>query len=277
MSGRLSGTVPVDGGQLAYEIAGGGPNIVLLHGFSFDMRCWEPQFTALSDEYRVVRYDLRGFGRSSLPEGQYDHCADLSALLAHLDIERPMLLGLSLGSNVALRYATLHPDHVAVLALASPGLPGHVWREERPPDAARERARTHGVEVARDFWLNHPFLSSLNDYPAARTAVREMVEDYSGFHWRQADPQAPAAPFHDKLDTVGMPALVLSGARDVNGYREIADVLADRLPAARLVRFENSGHVLNLEEPDRFNAVVRDFAAQMGSPEGRAAGTSGVT
>jgi 3-oxoadipate enol-lactonase len=271
VSVHASGTVAVDGGQLRYEMAGSGPEIVLLHGFSFDMRCWEPQFAALADQYRVVRYDLRGFGKSSLPDGQYDHRADLSALLDHLEIERPVLLGLSLGANIALRFAVLHPERVAALVLASPGLPGHVWREERPPDAARALAQAQGVEAARDFWLNHVFLSSLEDYPAAKAAVREMVEDYSGFHWRGPDPQAPAEPFHDKLHMVGAPALVLSGARDLNGYREIADVLAERLPASRLTRFENSGHMLNLEEPERFNQAVREFAAQTRSPEGRAA------
>jgi 3-oxoadipate enol-lactonase len=262
VSGRLSGIVPVEGGQLSYEVAGDGPEIVLLHGFSFDMRCWEPQFAALADQYRVVRYDLRGFGKSSLPEGQYDHCADLSALLDHLEIERPMLLGLSLGANIALRYAILHPQRVAGLALASPGLPGHVWREERPPDAAREHARLHGVEAAREFWLNHPFLASLGDYPKARSAVREMVEDYSGFHWRGPDPQAPAEPFHDKLHMVAAPTLVLSGDRDANGYREIARVVSDRIPRARLMTFAHCGHMLNLEDPAAFNAAVIDFAAK---------------
>jgi 3-oxoadipate enol-lactonase len=238
-----------------------GPPIVFLHGFALDMAMWVEQFRHFGRKNCAVRYDLRGFGRSSLPSGAYDHCADLRAMLDHLGLKRPLLVGLSLGANVALRFAAENPGRVAGVVLASPGLPGHVWTEERPPDAARAIGKARGVEAARSFWGAHPIFASLAAYPATKAEVMRMLAAYSGWHWQHDDVQAPAAPIIDRLETIATPALVLSGDRDVAGYREIAAVLAARLPKARLVRYPDSGHMLTMEQPDAVNAEIAAFAA----------------
>ena len=139
--------IDVAGGRLSFEDAGSGPPIVLLHGFSFDSGMWDPQFECLRRTHRVLRYDLRGFGESTVPTGPYRHIDDLHAILGALQIERAMLVGLSLGSNIALAYALEHPDNVSALVLASPGLPGHTWAVQRPPEAAAAYAAEHGVAV----------------------------------------------------------------------------------------------------------------------------------
>ena len=256
-----AGKCPVDNGELAFEVAGEGPALVLIHGFSLDMRMWRPQFEALAAAFTVVRYDLRGFGRSSAPCAEYDHCSDLAQLLGHLGIDRPLLVGLSLGANIALRYATLCPENVHGLVLASPGLPGHAWKEMRPPEAALARARAHGVKAAKQFWLGHEMFASLDDYPQAKAEVAEIVADYSGWHWRGTDMQAPAEPIIPQLEHIRAPALVISGDRDVAGYREIAQRIADSVPGASLLRLETAGHMLNLEQPEIFTDAVRRFAA----------------
>lgn len=260
MTTPQAGSLAVDNGHLAYEARGAGQALVFLHGFSFDMRSWDAQVEALSGSFRVIRHDLRGFGRSSLPQADYDHCADLARLLSHLGVEKPVLVGLSLGANVALRYATLHPGAVSGLVLASPGLPGHVWCEPRPPEEAIAFAREHGVEAGKAFWLGHGLFASLSNHPEALAAARRMVADYSGWHWRETDRQAPAAPILPQLETLDVPTLVLSGDRDAKGYREIARVIAGRVPDAELMIFPTAGHMLNLEEPEGFTAAVRDFA-----------------
>lgn len=258
------GMLPLgDGGTLAYETAGSGTPVVFLHGFALDMRMWDAQFAHFGRTNRVLRYDLRGFGRSSVPAGIYDHCADLAALLDRLGMERPLLVGLSLGANVALRFATEHPDRAAGIVLASPGLPGHIWTEARPPDAARTVAKAQGVEAARTFWGRHALFASLKAYPQAKTEVAGMLADYSGWHWREDDKQAPAAPIIDRLENIGTPALVLSGGLDVAGYREISEILAARLKDARLVAFPDCGHMLTMERPREVNAAVAGFAADL--------------
>ncbi len=256
-----AGRLDFNGGRLAFEAAGAGAPIVFIHGFSLDMRMWDAQFARFAATHRAVRYDLRGFGRSSLPSAAYDHCDDLAALLDRLGVSRPLLVGLSLGANVALRFAAEHPQRVAGIVLASPGLPGHAWTEERPPDAARAVGLSQGVEAARAFWGAHRLFASLDRYPAAKARVAQMLADYSGWHWKNADMQAPAAPIIDRLETIATPALVLSGALDVGGYRDIAGVLASRLPDARLVRYDDCGHMLTMERPDAVNAEIAGLAA----------------
>ena len=260
MSAPRQGEIAVEGGKLAYEIAGEGPALVLIHGFSLDMRMWQPQIAALASNHTIIRYDLRGFGRSSLPVSEYDHCADLDALLTKLDIQEPTLVGLSLGANIALRYATLEASKVRAQILAAPGLPGHAWSTPRPPEETRAHALEHGVEAGRQFWLDHALFASLNDHPEARATVHKIVADYSGWHWRETDLQAASAPIIPKLGLIDIPALILSGEHDAEGYREIAARLSRELPNAELKVIADAGHMLNLEQPDIFTELVRRFA-----------------
>ena len=253
--------VQVEAGTLVGEEAGSGPPIVLLHGFSLDRRMWAPQVAALSGRFRTIRYDLRGFGDSSLPEGPYDHAEDLGRVLEALDVREPVLVGLSLGANVVLSFATRFPGRARGLVLASPGLPGHEWREERPPEAARRRAEEHGVEAARRFWREHALFASVDERPEAREAVDAMLSDYTGWHWGNVDPQRPAGFGPEELAGVTAPALVLGGARDVAGYREIAQRIGAALPHGRLEVAGEAGHMLNLESPEWFNERVGAFAA----------------
>ncbi len=261
-----SGHLDFNRGSLVYQVNGSGAPIAFLHGFALDMAMWVAQFRHFGRKHCAVRYDLRGFGRSSLPSATYDHCDDLFALLDRLALKRPLLVGLSLGANVALRFAAEHPGRVAGIVLASPGLPGHIWSEERPPDAARAVGKARGVEAARTFWGSHAIFASLATYPSARAEVMRMLAGYSGWHWREDDLQAPAAPIIERLETISTPALVMSGGRDVAGYRDIAQVLASRLPNARLVQYPDCGHMLTMEQPDAVNAEIAAFAAQVLKP-----------
>ncbi|HEX5163933.1 MAG TPA: alpha/beta fold hydrolase, partial [Thermomicrobiales bacterium] len=123
-----SGPVELNGTRLYYEVSGppDAPAVVLVHGFSLDTRMWAGQVGPLSERYRVVRYDLRGFGRSAIPEAgvHYQHHDDLRALLDQLGIERATVVGLSLGGAVTLDFALHHPQRLTGLVLADAVVPG---------------------------------------------------------------------------------------------------------------------------------------------------------
>jgi pimeloyl-ACP methyl ester carboxylesterase len=252
----------VNGTTLAYEIAGSGPPLVLLHGFSFDMRSWDCQLAAFGERHTVLRYDLRGFGRSALPGVvPYSHIDDLAALIGALGLGPAHLVGLSLGANIALGCALERPKVVRSLVLVSSGLAGHRWGEERPPDAAIAYAKDHGVEATKAFWLGHPLFASLADYPAARARIAAIVADYSGWHWQYKNPMRPFTATAAHLGLVAAPTLVVSGGRDVAGYREIAGALAAGIPGAQRLTIPEAGHVLPMEVPERFDAGVQAFLA----------------
>ncbi len=117
MSSIKSGYAEVNGTKLYYEVAGGGEPIVLIHGFTFDTRMWDDQFKEFSKQYRVIRYDVRGFGKSSTPnEGEpYSHHGDLKALLDYLDIKKAHILGLSMGGSIAINFTLEYPDYATSL------------------------------------------------------------------------------------------------------------------------------------------------------------------
>jgi pimeloyl-ACP methyl ester carboxylesterase len=251
--------VPVPHGLLAGEEAGDGEPAVLIHGFSFDRAMWDPQFPALARRYRTIRYDLRGFGASGAPVAGQGHVGDLLLLLDALGVRRAHLVGLSLGANIALAAAALHPDRVRTVVLASPGLPGYQWTTPRPPDEAAEVARRAGTEAARRWWLSHPIFGSAGRYPAARQRLDEMVGRFPAYQWAPGPAADPLPPLTGYLSTLAQPALILNGALDAAGYRDIAAALLAALPRAERTEFADAGHLLNLEQPERFNALLLAF------------------
>lgn len=239
------------------------PPIVLLHGFGFDRSSWEPQFDRFATQGRTLRYDLRGFGSSGPPVAGRGHVDDLLDLLDERGITRAHLVGLSLGANVALAAAVAQPDRVAGLVLASPGLPGHRWTTPRPPDQAAEHAHAFGIEAGRCFWLDHEIFASAVDYPEVRAALERMVAGFAGLQWADGAQTDPLPALHERLGEVRAPSLVVHGARDVAGYREIARVIAADVPGAQRYELASAGHLVNLERPDEFNTAVLDFLASV--------------
>ena len=250
-----------DGGELAAEEAGAGPPVVLIHGFSFDRSMWDPQFHALIGQYRTIRYDLRGFGCSSAPVAAQGHVEDLLAVLDALMIDRAHLVGLSLGANIALATAAFHPDRVRSVVLASPGLPGHAWTTPRPPDEAAKVARRDGIAAGRRWWLGHEIFRSAERYPAARARLADMVGRWPAHQWADGPTAPPLPSLAGRLGTLPVPVLVMNGALDDPGYREIASVLHRQIPGARREEFPDAGHLLNLERPERFTGHLLSFLA----------------
>ena len=101
------------------------------------------------------------------------------------------------------------------------------------------------------------------DFPQAQAKLAEAVAGYSGWHWRNHNPVAPFTASAGRLGEVAAPTLVVSGGRDVTGYREIAQVLAAGIPGARKLDLPDAGHVLTLEAPEQFNAAVLAFLSDV--------------
>lgn len=266
MTGTASApfAVPIPEGQLTGEEAGTGIPVVLIHGFSFDRSMWDPQFAALAARYRTIRYDLRGFGDSGVPVAGQGHVEDLLALLDALRIDRAHLIGLSLGANIALAMAALHPDRVLTIVLASPGLPGYPWTTPRPSDEAVKTARRDGVAAGKRWWLSHEIFRSADAYPAARKRLAEMVDRFPADQWRDGPAAVPLPSLTSYLSSLPARTLILNGALDVQGYREIASVLAAEIPDATRYEYPDAGHLLNLEQPEQFNTHLLTF---LGSPD----------
>lgn len=259
------GEVTVGSATLSYEVHPASqpdaPTVVLLHGFSFDRRMWDDQMPVLSPAYRVIRYDLRGFGKSTPGSEPFSHAADLAALLDHLHVERAAVIGLSMGGGAAINFAITHPTRVQALVLADATLGGFAWGPDYgATQKAMREAGKRGVQLAREVWLGLPLFEPAMTNPTVASWIHSIVEDYSGWHWQHPDlgkPLRPAA-IH-RLGSISVPTLVIVGERDLPDYRRIADTLERGIPGAKKLVLPGVGHMSNLEAPTTFNRQVFKF------------------
>jgi pimeloyl-ACP methyl ester carboxylesterase len=253
----------VPGGALVYDVIGEGSVVVLVHGFALDMRMWDEQVDYLSGEFRVVRYDCRGFGRSGRldPAVPYTHADDLVALLDHLDVDDAVLVGLSFGGQVALEAALQAPRRVRGLVLLDSVVDGIPWDDVSEQGQAElgRCVASDGVEGGRRAWLAHPLFAAARERPAVAERLAAMVGDYLGQHWLGEDSHRDAPSSLGALDQIRTPALIVVGDRDVAGFVEMSEVLATRIPGAVLRRVPRAGHMVNMEEPDIVNELIAEF------------------
>lgn len=259
-----TGLVELNGTQLYYELAGpvGGPAVVFVHGFSLDTRMWDDQFDVFARRYRVLRYDVRGFGRSALPTEPYAQVDDLLALIHHFQLAPGHLIGLSMGGGIVLDFALTHPGVVRSLILVDAALGGFSWTKDL--GASTKLAHTVGLAAAKRAWLADEMFAPAHEQPAVGARLAAMVADYSGYHWLNRDPgRWSNLPVDRPLEQLAMPTLALVGERDLPDFRRITQSVAARAPHARQVILPGVGHMSNMEAPEPFNDIVLDFLSEL--------------
>ncbi len=261
-----SGFLEVNGARLYYELAGAGPSVALLHSGIADSRMWDTEFEQLRRNFRVLRYDLRGYGRSPAVAGPFSHVEDLHAVLEVLNFQPAALVGSSKGGTVALDFCLVHPQEVSALVLACSAPSGYTFTGDDPPQwepmvaayKAGDFARAAELEV--EIWLVGP--QRRPDEVAER--LRRQVAEMDEIALRNEaeggmEEQRLAVPALERLGEVLLPVLVVSGGKDDPNMPAAARHMAESLADARLVEFPECSHFPNLEEPERFNQVLGDF------------------
>ncbi len=261
-----TGRVTVGGGSLYYEAAGQGSPVILLHGGNLDRRMWDEQFALLKRHYRVIRYDARGYGRSSAADTPFQAHEDLAGLMRGLKIERASLVGLSLGGRIAIDFALAHPDQVDRLVLAAPGISGGTWANDgdtlwlvKARDAVA-RGDSVGLALA---WLESAYIRTALDSPERAGRVRQIALENSSF-WmgmvRHDDLEREASPpAAGRLRELKLPVLLLVGEKDTPFIHDVARAVASQAANVRRVDIPRVGHMLNLEAPELFNAQLLSF------------------
>ncbi len=246
-----------DGVTLWYELHGPAGDerepLLLTHGFGATADMWDANLEALSASRRVIRWDLRGHGRSDAPADleRYTHAAcvaDMAALLDAAGAQRAVVAGMSLGGYLSLAFHLEHPERVAALVLVDTG-PGYrddaaraAWNEWTERTAAELEAR--GAEA-------------VSDSPEARAAAH--VHGLAGV----VNAARGLLPQHDarvieSLPAVSVPALIVVGERDTL-FLGAAAAMARRIPGARQVVIPDAGHAPNIDRPEDFDRAVLDF------------------
>lgn len=259
--------VELNGVSISYRDSGGeGTPVVLVHGFPFDSELWDPQFEALGESYRLIAPDVRGFGESdATTEYSMDAFADdLAALLDHLQVERAVVGGLSMGGYITFAFLRRHRERIAALVLA----------DTRPDaDSAEVRARREGSQVqvrtSGGASLIDGFVVSIlseetqRERPDAVEALKRVMDQNDDAWIGGLEAMKNRTDSSDLLSTIDVPTLIVVGEHDPLAPVDVARDMHDRIRHSRLVVVEGAGHVASLEVPGAFNAALDAFLQEL--------------
>jgi|SRR4051794_2842929 3-oxoadipate enol-lactonase len=241
-----------------HEVTGplGADVVVLSNSLGAELGMWDRQLEALRD-YRVVRYDLRGHGRSPMPDGpstMADLGGDLVALLDRLDIGRASLAGVSLGGMVSLWTAAHHPERVDRL------VPGFTSAQLGPPEGWRERAalvRAEGTGAVADAvvgrWFTPAFAAG---EPELVRRLRDTIAGTPAEGYASCCHAIETMDLRGDLPGITAPTLVLAGSADPTTPPAHGAAIAEAIRGARLRVLQGAAHLGNVEQPDAYNAAL---------------------
>ena len=271
---EASGHVDVGGLKIAYRRAGSGPPVVLLHGGITDSREWSGQLEQLSDRFALYAWDAPGCGASDDADERSfrlpDYADVLAGFIEQLGIDRPVVVGLSFGSGLALQFYERHPHLTTALVLVSPyaGWAGSLTPGE--VEARLAQAYRESDLPAEDFipgWL--PGLLTANAPSGLAEELTAIMADFHPAGYRMMARSFAEADLRDVLPTIETPLLVVAGEQDVRSPVAVAQRLAADAPHSEFVVLPATGHMCNMESPAAFNAALVAFLERLPSSGSR--------
>jgi len=254
--------VDVDGGQIYYETCGKGPQaIVLIHDGVVNSAGFDDMWPILCREFRVVRYDRRGYGKSPAAKAPYSPQEDLAAVMAAAKMDRASLVGFSFGGGLAVSYAVQHPEQVERLVLSGTVLNGfqptktfgqHVTRIMMPMIVGNMDAVVANAE--KSGWVMAP------GHPEAKAKALAILK---------ASPQDLRHQMHDpikgwpsdlpRLPSLQVPTLIMTGDHDIADNQATSGAAQALIPGSRRIVIDDAGHLMQLEHPKEIAEIIADF------------------
>jgi 3-oxoadipate enol-lactonase len=263
----------VNGTELYYEVKGTGHPFTLIHGLLLDRRSWDEQFVVFAEDYKMVRYDIRGWGDSAQEKAgeQFSPRQDLLSLLEYLKIDKTYLLGLSGGGTLALDFTIEHPEKVEALILIAAGLSGYELPMTESIQAfanqyygaLQQKDSAGAAEATVKFWTDGPRRRPEEVNAEARRRISEMtrehIERHGDFMGQGKDALLLEPAANSRLAEVKVPVLIVVGDEDNEESLEVADRLEQGISGAKKVVLHGVAHHPHMEQPEEFNRVVLDF------------------
>ena len=271
------GFADVNGTRLYYEVAGEGHPLVMNHGGLVDNHLWDDQFSEFAKHFKVIRYDMRGFGDSGMLKNgmePYSMERDLFSLLQFLNIQKTYVMGLSMGGSLSVDFTLQYPEMVDALITVGAGLSGYEEedpvelkaQEEEMEEAFRRGDIARSVEISLQIWTDGPFRTPEQVNPQVRERVRAMTtHNIERGDDEEVQPQHIETPAAGRLSEIHVPTLIIVGGEDVEFILSIADQLERDIVGAKKVVIPRTAHHLNMEKPQEFNRIVIDFLEQVGT------------
>lgn len=267
-SQTTSGFVNNGNAKIYYESAGTGMPLVMIHAGVADRRQWNNEFAYFSQSYQVVRYDLRGYGKSEPVEGEFSHLSDFASVVDALEIHEPfILMGCSMGGTLAMDFALKHPAGVKAVIMvgSSPsGLDLDVPTPAKFADA--EKAFEAGdldlvAEIETQIWFDGMGRTPEQVNPAMRKLLYEMNQLALYNEARQLGKRLPNTEVSavERLKDLDIPVLIVAGSHDIPIVLAAADYMEENIKFARKIMIEDAAHLPNMDQPHEFQGIVQEF------------------
>jgi 3-oxoadipate enol-lactonase len=261
----------INGTKIHYDVQGTGEPLVLIHAGIAHLGMWDDQMAAFAQHHRVIRYEVRGWGKSEDPPGTYTQHDDLRALLQHLNVERAAVLGISNGGHIAIDFALAYPKMVTALIAVAPALSGYepsfdeaTAQKETAVEEAYERGdKALAAELEAQVWVDGPGRTPEQVDADVRRRALEMIRYTFDLPDTDGEELGLEPPAVGRLAEIQAPTLVIIGDQDVPAMFSIVDLLATNVAAAKKVIVPGVAHFPNMEKPEAFNQIVLDFLADI--------------
>src|SRR5215210_7714400 len=268
--------IDVPGGRLAAQDEGEGPPVLLVHSAVVNRRSWNGVVPRLVEAgYRVLRFDMRGFGESTTDEVEYAPHEDVVAVLDHFGVGRAAVAGNSMGAAFTLDAVLESPDRFVALVWVGGGIGGY---NKEPASSEDELFTAEGeAEDAKDWdlaaeldtriWMDG-WRDGVNEPatrvdPQVRASMKAMDRELLEPGRVYGEFKRPAPPAIERLETVAVPTLIVIGTLDTGGTRSSAEILAERVPGARIERMPEVAHIIGMEQPDKLVALIVEHLAPL--------------
>jgi 3-oxoadipate enol-lactonase len=265
--------VPVPGGRLWAQAAGSGSGVVLMHAGIADARMWDPQWEALAERHRVVRYDLRGFGRSEVEHVRFSNREDVLAVMDAANLSRAVLVGCSRAGRIALDTAIEFPDRVSGLVWVCGGVSGFDPGDDAAAELAAYDEREEALAEAKAWdalaeqdarvWVDGPREQEGSGPADVRELVRTMIVETYRAEKAYGDDVELDPPAAGRLAEVCVPTLAIVGLRDPLVTARAADALVAGVEGIRRLDLAGVAHLPSLERPEWFTATLLAFLAKV--------------
>ena len=259
----------VSGVNLFYEVVGEGTPLVFVHEFAGDSQSWRPQVNFFSRRYRTITFNARGYPPSDVPDepaaySQQQAAEDIRGLLDSLKLPKAHVCGLSMGGYATLHFGLTYPDRALSLTVAGCGYGSGAHREQFKKDAEElaRRLETEGMAKVAETYSRGP---------ARVQFLRKDPKGWQEFHDRLAAQSAKGhaltmrgvqmlrpSVYDLGLERLTVPTLIITGDED-EPCLEPGLFMKRKIRSAALLVIPDSGHTINLEEPDPFNRAVLEF------------------
>ncbi len=257
-----TGYLEVPDGKLYYEVAGEGDWIVLVHDGNLHSVTWDEQFPVFSKNYKAVRYDRRGYGKSTYPEKPYSNIEDLADVFRQLNIEKATLMGMSAGGELVIDFTLEHPDKVTGLVLVGAVVSGLGYSEHMITRGGNLNLKilSDPAKVAAYFCLQDPYTFYEGNKEAKKRGYEYLTNNLQNYKFDKftflKGPVRPALP---NLKEIKVPALIIVGEYDIPDCHAHAGAIEVGIAGSKRVIINKAGHIVPLEQPAIFNDLVLTF------------------